>query len=72
VTSYPIDGSDDPWKWVLLQILRTPPPPAAPNVPSLKHDETTKNLTMPSTHELPTGPSHLAACHRMMIRSARA
>ncbi len=47
VTSYPnrtaptIRG-----KWVLEQIMGTPPPPPPPNVPSLKEDATTKSMTM--------------------------
>ena len=47
VTSYPnrtaptIRG-----KWVLEQLLGTPPPPPPPNVPSLKEDATTQKLTM--------------------------
>jgi len=51
VTSYPnrtaptIRG-----KWVLLQILGTPPPPPPPNVPSLKNDETTKKPDHAPTH----------------------
>jgi len=67
VTSYPnrtaptIRG-----KWVLLQILGTPPPPPPPNVPSLKNDETTKNLTMRQRMELHRSNPACAACHRMM------
>ena len=67
VTSYPnrtaptIRG-----KWVLLQILGTPPPPPPPNVPSLKNDETTKNLTMRQRMELHRSNATCAACHRMM------
>jgi mono/diheme cytochrome c family protein len=67
VTSYPnrtaptIRG-----KWVLLQILGTPPPPPPPNVPSLKNDETTKNLTMRQRMELHRSNPTCAACHRMM------
>jgi hypothetical protein len=67
VTSYPnrtaptIRG-----KWVLLQILGTPPPPPPPNVPSLKNDETTKNLTMRQRMELHRSNPTCAACHKMM------
>jgi len=67
VTSYPnrtaptIRG-----KWVLLQILGTPPPPPPPNVPSLKNDETTRNLTMRERMELHRSNPTCAACHRMM------
>jgi hypothetical protein len=67
VTSYPnrtaptIRG-----KWVLLQILGTPPPPPPPNVPSLKNDETTRNLTMRQRMELHRSNPTCAACHRMM------
>jgi hypothetical protein len=67
VTSYPnrtaptIRG-----KWVLLQILGTPPPPPPPNVPSLKNDETVKNLTMRQRMELHRSNATCAACHRMM------
>jgi hypothetical protein len=61
VTSYPnrtaptIRG-----KWVLEQLLGSPPPPPPPNVPSLKEDSSTKNLTMRERLELhrstPTAP----------------
>jgi mono/diheme cytochrome c family protein len=67
VTSYPnrtaptIRG-----KWVLLQILGTPPPPPPPNVPSLKDDATTKNLTMRERMELHRSNPTCAACHRLM------
>ncbi len=67
VTSYPnrtaptIRG-----KWVLEQILGTPPPPPPPNVPSLKNDETTKNLTMRQRMEMHRSNPTCAACHRMM------
>ena len=71
VTSYPnrtaptIRG-----KWVLLQILGTPPPPPPPNVPSLKDDATTKNLTMRQRMELHRSNPTCAACHRLMDPSA--
>jgi hypothetical protein len=67
VTSYPnrtaptIRG-----KWVLQQVLGTPPPPPPPNVPSLKDDQTTKNLTMRQRMELHRSNPTCAACHRMM------
>jgi hypothetical protein len=67
VTSYPnrtaptIRG-----KWVLEQILGTPPPPPPPNVPSLKDDATTKNLTMRQRMELHRSNPTCAVCHRMM------
>jgi len=67
VTSYPnrtaptIRG-----KWVLEQILGTPPPPPPPNVPSLKDDATTKNLTMRQRMELHRSNPTCAACHKMM------
>jgi hypothetical protein len=67
VTSYPnrtaptIRG-----KWVLEQILGTPPPPPPPNVPSLKDDASTKNLTMRQRMELHRSNPTCAVCHRMM------
>jgi len=67
VTSYPnrtaptIRG-----KWVLEQILGTPPPPPPPNVPSLKDDATTRNLTMRQRMELHRSNPTCAACHKMM------
>ena len=53
-------------KWVLQQILGTPPPPPPPNVPSLKDDATRKNLTMRERMELHRANPTCAACHRMM------
>ncbi len=66
VTSYPnrtaptIRG-----KWVLEQLLGTPPPPPPPNVPSLKDDQSTQKLTMRQRMELHRASPQCAACHRM-------
>jgi len=67
VTSYPnrtaptIRG-----KWVLEQIMGTPPPPPPPNVPSLKEDATTKSMTMRQRMEQHRANPSCAVCHRMM------
>jgi cytochrome c5 len=67
VTSYPnrtaptIRG-----KWVLEQLLGTPPPPPPPNVPSLKNDATTQKLTMRQRMEAHRANPACAACHRQM------
>ena len=67
VTSYPnrtaptIRG-----KWVLEQLLGTPPPPPPPNVPSLKDDGTAQKLTMRQRMEQHRANPTCAACHRMM------
>ena len=66
VTSYPnrtaptIRG-----KWVLEQLLGTPPPPP-PNVPSLKDDASTKTLTMRQRMEQHRANPTCAVCHKMM------
>ena len=67
VTSYPnrtaptIRG-----KWVLEQLLGTPPPPPPPNVPSLKDDATAQKLTMRQRMEQHRANPACAVCHRMM------
>jgi hypothetical protein len=67
VTSYPnrtaptIRG-----KWVLEQLLGTPPPPPPANVPSLKDDQSTQKLTMRQRMELHRSNPACAACHRQM------
>jgi len=67
VTSYPnrtaptIRG-----KWVLEQLLGTPPPPPPPNVPSLKDDQSTQKLTMRERMEAHRVNPACAACHKMM------
>jgi hypothetical protein len=67
VTSYPnrtaptIRG-----KWVLEQLLGTPPPPPPPNVPSLKEDASTRILTMRQRMEQHRANPACAVCHRMM------
>ena len=67
VTSYPnrtaptIRG-----KWVLEQLLGTPPPPPPPNVPSLKDDATAQKLTMRQRMEQHRANPTCAACHRQM------
>jgi hypothetical protein len=66
VTSYPnrtaptIRG-----KWVLEQLLGTPPPPPPANVPSLKDDQTTQKLTMRQRMEQHRSNPACAACHKM-------
>ena len=67
VTSYPnrtaptIRG-----KWVLEQLLGTPPPPPPANVPSLKEDQTTQKLTMRERMEAHRSNPACASCHKMM------
>jgi hypothetical protein len=67
VTSYPdrtaptIRG-----KWVLEQLLGTPPPPPPPNVPSLKEDASVKRLSMRARMEQHRANPSCAACHRLM------
>jgi hypothetical protein len=67
VTSYPdrtaptIRG-----KWVLEQLLGTPPPPPPANVPALKDDASVKVLTMRQRMEEHRASPQCAVCHRMM------
>ena len=67
VTSYPnrtaptIRG-----KWVLEQLLGTPPPPPPPDVPSLKEDGNTRTLTMRERMELHRANPACAVCHKVM------
>jgi len=53
-------------KWVLEQLLGTPPPPPPPNVPSLKEDASTQKLTMRERMEAHRVNPACAACHKMM------
>jgi hypothetical protein len=53
-------------KWVLEQILGTPPPPPPPNVPALKIDENQKVLTMRQRMEEHRVSPQCAVCHRIM------
>jgi hypothetical protein len=67
VTSYPnrtaptIRG-----KWVLEQLLGTPPPPPPPNVPSLKEDASAKRMSMRQRMEQHRANPSCATCHRVM------
>jgi Protein of unknown function (DUF1592)/Protein of unknown function (DUF1588)/Protein of unknown function (DUF1587)/Protein of unknown function (DUF1585)/Protein of unknown function (DUF1595) len=67
VTSYPnrtaptIRG-----KWVLEQLLGTPPPPPPPNVPSLKEDASAATATMRQRMEQHRANPACAVCHRIM------
>ncbi|MBI3895447.1 MAG: DUF1592 domain-containing protein [Acidobacteria bacterium] len=53
-------------KWVLENILGTPPPPPPPNVPSLKEDKDVQNLTMRERMELHRANPACASCHKLM------
>jgi hypothetical protein len=53
-------------KWVLEQILGTPPPPPPANVPALKFDENEKVLTMRQRMEEHRVSPQCAVCHRIM------
>jgi hypothetical protein len=67
VTSYPnrtaptIRG-----KWVMEQLLGSPPPPPPANVPSLKEDASTANMTMRERMEQHRANPSCAVCHRVM------
>jgi hypothetical protein len=67
VTSYPnrtaptIRG-----KWVLEQLLGTPPPPPPPNVPSLNEGASAKAMTMRQRMEQHRANPACAACHGIM------
>jgi hypothetical protein len=53
-------------KWIMENILGTPPPPPPPNVPSLKEDEQTKALTMRQRMEQHRANPACASCHMRM------
>jgi hypothetical protein len=53
-------------KWVLENILGTPPPPPPPNVPSLKDDKNTKAMTMRQRMEQHRANPACAVCHKVM------
>ena len=67
VTSYPNRTAPTVrGKWVLEQLLGTPPPPPPPNVPSLKEDASAKRLSMRARMEQHRANPSCAACHRIM------
>ncbi|MBI3894433.1 MAG: DUF1592 domain-containing protein [Acidobacteria bacterium] len=68
VTSYPNRTSPvSRGKWVLENILGTPPPPPPPNVPSLKEDsENGKVLSMRERMEEHRKNPACAVCHKLM------
>jgi hypothetical protein len=53
-------------KWLLENILGTPPPPPPPNVPSLKEDKEVQQLTMRRRMELHRTNPVCASCHVRM------
>ncbi|MBI3895964.1 MAG: DUF1592 domain-containing protein [Acidobacteria bacterium] len=53
-------------KWVLENILGTPPPPPPPDVPSLKDNQETKALTMRERMEEHRKNPACASCHKLM------
>lgn len=67
VTSYPnrtaptIRG-----KWILEQILGSPPPPPPPDVPSLKEDNKVRAMTMRERMEAHRANPACAVCHKVM------
>ena len=67
VTSYPTRTAPTlRGKWVLENILGTPPPPPPPNVPSLKDDKAVKDLTMRQRMEQHRANPACASCHARM------
>ena len=53
-------------KWLLENILGTPPPPPPPDVPSLKDDKHAKALTMRQRMEQHSVNPTCASCHKLM------
>jgi uncharacterized protein DUF1592/uncharacterized protein DUF1588/uncharacterized protein DUF1585/uncharacterized protein DUF1587/uncharacterized protein DUF1595 len=67
VTSYPTRTAPTlRGKWLLENILGTPPPPPPPNVPSLKDDREANTLTMRKRMEQHRENPACASCHRLM------
>jgi Protein of unknown function (DUF1592)/Protein of unknown function (DUF1588)/Protein of unknown function (DUF1587)/Protein of unknown function (DUF1585)/Protein of unknown function (DUF1595) len=67
VTSYPNRTSPTiRGKWVLEQLLGTPPPPPPPNVPALAESAATQDMSMRQRMELHRTNPACAACHRIM------
>jgi hypothetical protein len=67
VTSYPTRTSPTlRGKWVLENIMGTPPPPPPPNVPSLKDDKDVQGLTMRQRMEVHRANPACAVCHTRM------
>ena len=67
VTSYPTRTSPTlRGKWLLENILGTPPPPPPPNVPSLKDDKDVQGLTMRQRMEQHRANPACAVCHTRM------
>src|SRR5262249_3666513 len=67
VTSYPNRTSPVlRGKWVLENILGTPPPPPPPNVPALKEDKDVQALTMRQRMEQHRANPACASCHARM------
>jgi hypothetical protein len=67
VTSYPTRTAPTlRGKWLLENILGTPPPPPPPNVPSLKDDREANTLTMRKRMEQHRANPACAGCHRLM------
>jgi Protein of unknown function (DUF1592)/Protein of unknown function (DUF1588)/Protein of unknown function (DUF1587)/Protein of unknown function (DUF1585)/Protein of unknown function (DUF1595) len=67
VTSYPNRTAPTVrGKWVLEQLLGTPPPPPPPNVPSLKEDASATTATMRQRMEQHRANPACASCHRIM------
>ena len=71
VTSYPNRTSPTlRGKWLLENLLGSPPPPPPPNVPSLKEDKDASQLTMRQRMQLHQANAVCASCHsRMASRS---
>jgi hypothetical protein len=67
VTSYPNRTSPTlRGKWLLENLLGSPPPPPPPNVPSLKEDRDVSLLTMRQRMELHQATPVCASCHSRM------
>jgi uncharacterized protein DUF1592/uncharacterized protein DUF1588/uncharacterized protein DUF1585 len=67
VTSYPNRTSPTlRGKWLLENLLGSPPPPPPPNVPSLKEDQDVNKLTMRQRMQLHQANPVCASCHSRM------
>jgi hypothetical protein len=67
VTSYPNRTSPTlRGKWLLENLLGSPPPPPPPNVPSLKDDKDVSKLTMRERMQLHQANAVCASCHARM------